>query len=61
MIPDSVALVICLSVIFLAILVYGRKRTQCSYCSAPATHLGEGEQVCREHIHPAAAGEYEAL
>lgn len=30
----------------------------CAYCDAEATHRGEGEDVCSEHIPPAARGEY---
>lgn len=37
-----------------------RKRS-CTYCDRPATHVGEGEKVCRAHIYPDAANEYRRI
>lgn len=31
---------------------------KCAYCDNEATHKGEGELVCEEHIYPDAADEY---
>lgn len=35
--------------------------SMCSYCDAIATHHGEGEDVCKAHIHPVARDEYRPI